>query len=217
MNIDSAVVEAWQTLCSICDQYGASVKCKGDGCAQIYHYPCAIAAGFLDINNMTFYCAQHVPQSEQAGHVGAYVCVQTLSARRARVASWRATVRRCCFVRRVRIVITRPVSNRPSTYRSVYAPAGSVTSVNCAVCAGRDGRACTHTHTHRWPDDGKVVSCEACDKGYHTYCVQPPMSAVPKGGWKCKVCAHTSIHSFPGTELSSMQRLWQSTAGRRRE
>ncbi len=36
-------------------------------------------------------------------------------------------------------------------------------------------------------DDEKMLFCDECDKGFHTYCLSPPMSSVPKTAWKCYV------------------------------
>lgn len=36
-------------------------------------------------------------------------------------------------------------------------------------------------------DDNKMLVCDTCDKGYHTFCLRPVMSTIPKNGWKCKV------------------------------
>ena len=32
-----------------------------------------------------------------------------------------------------------------------------------------------------------MLVCDLCDTGYHTYCLDPPMSTIPKTGWKCLV------------------------------
>jgi len=36
-------------------------------------------------------------------------------------------------------------------------------------------------------DDNKMLVCDTCDKGYHTFCLMPVMTTIPKNGWKCKV------------------------------
>lgn len=36
-------------------------------------------------------------------------------------------------------------------------------------------------------DDSKMLVCDTCDKGYHTFCLKPIMTTIPKNGWKCKV------------------------------
>lgn len=39
------------------------------------------------------------------------------------------------------------------------------------------------------PDDGeKMLLCDGCDQGFHTFCLDPPMKSVPKDSWYCKKC-----------------------------
>lgn len=35
-------------------------------------------------------------------------------------------------------------------------------------------------------DPSRLLLCDDCDISYHTYCLDPPLHTVPKGGWKCK-------------------------------
>uniref|UniRef100_A0A8D0LAK4 PHD-type domain-containing protein n=1 Tax=Sphenodon punctatus TaxID=8508 RepID=A0A8D0LAK4_SPHPU len=35
-------------------------------------------------------------------------------------------------------------------------------------------------------DPSRLLLCDDCDISYHTYCLEPPLNTVPKGGWKCK-------------------------------
>lgn len=37
-------------------------------------------------------------------------------------------------------------------------------------------------------EDSMMLVCEACDKGYHTFCMEPAIEGVPADSWKCKVC-----------------------------
>ena len=32
-----------------------------------------------------------------------------------------------------------------------------------------------------------MLVCEACDKGYHTFCMEPAIKGLPADSWKCKV------------------------------
>lgn len=43
-------------------------------------------------------------------------------------------------------------------------------------------------HFLRQPgEDSKMLVCDACDKGYHTFCLQPAMDSLPSDPWKCRV------------------------------
>lgn len=37
-------------------------------------------------------------------------------------------------------------------------------------------------------DDKKVLLCDTCDSGYHTYCLNPPLAKIPHGNWYCPSC-----------------------------
>jgi len=34
-------------------------------------------------------------------------------------------------------------------------------------------------------DHANLLLCEACNAEYHTYCLEPPLRAVPNGDWYC--------------------------------
>jgi len=43
-------------------------------------------------------------------------------------------------------------------------------------------------------NDDQLLFCDDCDRGYHMYCLQPPLSEPPEGNWSCHLC----IHEFYG-------------------
>jgi hypothetical protein len=47
--------------------------------------------------------------------------------------------------------------------------------VVCEVCSTSDNGA-------------ELMLCDVCNSGYHTYCLQPPLSSVPDGVWLCPEC-----------------------------
>ncbi|PNH01098.1 Retrovirus-related Pol polyprotein from transposon [Tetrabaena socialis] len=50
----------------------------------------------------------------------------------------------------------------------------------CEVCGFPDGE--------EW-----MLLCDACGKGWHTYCLSPPLTAVPNGTWVCPKCVRKGI------------------------
>ncbi|KAJ8319516.1 hypothetical protein KUTeg_004607 [Tegillarca granosa] len=53
--------------------------------------------------------------------------------------------------------------------------------VSCSDC-GRSGTI------------DQLLFCDDCDRGYHMYCLNPPLSEPPEGSWSCHLC----IEEFHG-------------------
>ncbi|KAG6455035.1 hypothetical protein O3G_MSEX009006 [Manduca sexta] len=51
----------------------------------------------------------------------------------------------------------------------------------CAICQ-RDNR------------DDLLLICNGCSDTYHTFCLKPPLSAVPDGDWRCPCCIAAEVH-----------------------
>lgn len=51
----------------------------------------------------------------------------------------------------------------------------SITRVFCEICNSDD-------------DEEKLLLCDGCDHGTHTFCLLPPMSSIPSNDWFCYVC-----------------------------
>ena len=48
------------------------------------------------------------------------------------------------------------------------------------------------------PDNADVmVVCDVCGTGWHTYCTEPPLPAVPAGDFICPTCTEQGIRSVP--------------------
>jgi hypothetical protein len=50
-----------------------------------------------------------------------------------------------------------------------------VDHIVCEVCA-------------REEPESHLLLCDICNAGYHTFCLQPPLNAVPKSAWLCPAC-----------------------------
>jgi zinc finger protein ubi-d4 len=46
---------------------------------------------------------------------------------------------------------------------------------SCSLCGKSD-------------NDDQLLFCDDCDRGYHMYCLKPPMKEAPEGSWSCKMC-----------------------------
>lgn len=51
----------------------------------------------------------------------------------------------------------------------------------CSICGTSD-------------NDDQLLFCDDCDRGYHMYCLMPPLTAPPEGTWSCNIC-HEEFHS----------------------
>ncbi|XP_037540724.1 lysine-specific demethylase 5C isoform X2 [Nematolebias whitei] len=40
----------------------------------------------------------------------------------------------------------------------------------------------------RGDDDDKLLQCDSCEENYHSYCLLPPLSDIPKSNWRCPKC-----------------------------
>lgn len=50
-----------------------------------------------------------------------------------------------------------------------------------------------------------MLLCDRCNKGWHIYCLSPPLEKIPLGNWYCLECLNSEKDSFgfvPGKELS---------------
>ena len=51
--------------------------------------------------------------------------------------------------------------------------------MECKVCEVCDDKG----------DDSQIMFCDRCDRGWHLYCLDPPLSKPPRGVWYCPRCA----------------------------
>ncbi|CAH1162999.1 unnamed protein product [Phaedon cochleariae] len=83
------------------------------------------------------------------------------------LATWREAINRC--------------STSAQLAMCLYALEGSIAwdksimKANCQFC-------------HSGDNEDKLLLCDGCDKGYHTYCFKPKMDNIPEGDWYCHEC-----------------------------
>ncbi|XP_075586394.1 LOW QUALITY PROTEIN: zinc finger protein ubi-d4 [Dermatophagoides farinae] len=46
---------------------------------------------------------------------------------------------------------------------------------SCGICGTSD-------------NDDQLLFCDDCDRGYHMYCLKPPLTEPPEGSWSCQIC-----------------------------
>lgn len=51
----------------------------------------------------------------------------------------------------------------------------------CSICGTSD-------------NDDQLLFCDDCDRGYHMYCLAPPLTTPPEGLWSCNIC-NKEFHS----------------------
>lgn len=68
--------------------------------------------------------------------------------------------------------------------------------------------------------EDQIILCDGCDKGFHMFCLNPPMEIVPPGDWLCPMCLGQQIVGEdavvrPGVELTCAEFEKQAIAAKR--
>jgi len=85
--------------------------------------------------------------------------------------SWREAVSECTSVSQLALCVSQ--LNRSIAWDK------SIMRVICQIC-------------NRDDNEDKLLLCDSCDRGNHTYCFKPPMRKIPQGNWYCFVCISKS-------------------------
>lgn len=68
-------------------------------------------------------------------------------------------------------------------------------------------------------DDGlSMLLCDECNRGYHMYCLDPPLTSIPKSQWFCPPClvGTGNDYGFDDGETHSLQSFWRRAESFRR-
>ncbi|XP_012551869.1 uncharacterized protein LOC101745407 isoform X6 [Bombyx mori] len=85
------------------------------------------------------------------------------------LATWRDAVARCSTSAQLAMLL--------HALETAVAWDKSVMKANCQFCLNGD-------------NEDQLLLCDACDKGYHTYCFKPRMDKIPEGDWYCWECVN---------------------------
>ncbi|XP_068197773.1 histone-lysine N-methyltransferase 2C [Antennarius striatus] len=165
LNVDRAIDSGSTKHCAYCKRLGASIKCCAEGCAQLYHYPCAGAAGtFQDIRSLSLLCPEH---TELANHkfIDESSCALCDSPGDLLDQLF------CTSCGQHYHGICLDMAVTPLRRAGWQCP-------ECKIC-----QTCMNPG-----EDTKMLVCDMCDKGYHTFCLQPAMDSLPTNGWRCMNC-----------------------------
>lgn len=65
INLENALQQSFVQPCTLCNQFGATIKCFKNRCANIYHLSCAIKDKCVFYKSKTTHCAAHAPKAEK--------------------------------------------------------------------------------------------------------------------------------------------------------
>lgn len=80
---------------------------------------------------------------------------------------------------------------KPGTLSTVRIPK-NIDVLLCELCQGGH-------------HEDQILLCDHCDRGFHMFCLNPPLEKVPAGEWSCPLClqARSGPSAMrPGTEMS---------------
>mgnify|MGYP000880086048 FL=1 len=61
-------------------------------------------------------------------------------------------------------------------------------------------------------DEDKLLMCEACNEGFHTFCLDPPLTKVPAGAWYCAKCAADQSKTEKKKQEEKTEPAWTMNA-----
>ena len=148
--------------CAYCKRLGASIKCCAEGCVQLYHYPCAGAAGtFQDIRSLSLLCPEHIELAINKCKFGQILCREMDKSVKLEI--WLiysvilySLIFLFCFVFLF--------------FLSIVAD-----DVNCVLCDS--------------PGDLlDQLFCTSCGLHYHGMCLDMAVTPLRRAGWQCPEC-----------------------------
>ncbi|XP_050544780.1 chromodomain-helicase-DNA-binding protein Mi-2 homolog isoform X2 [Daktulosphaira vitifoliae] len=86
-------------------------------------------------------------------------------------------------------------------------PEGKWSCPHCESEGGQEQEEDEHQEFCRvCKDGGELLCCDSCPAAYHTFCLNPPITDVPDGDWKCPRC---SAKPLPGKVSKILTWRWK--------
>lgn len=85
-----------------------------------------------------------------------------------------------------------PVTQCPVPPLPPQVPANILTLM-CELCGGGQ-------------HEEAMILCDACDRGCHLFCLNPPLASVPEGAWTCPLCVGEAHAQVRGSRPQSVRR-----------
>ena len=190
-HVSAAVLKAIGVKCAHCKHYGASVACKAS--ERFYHWPCAVASGaFLEKSTLTMVSVESYESVAALASTAAYLYYTG--------EQWK--------IGKVAEIPPTKLGNLLycTTCGQHYLYSGAHIKITERIRGGWQCQKCKTCQNCRLSGhEDRYLLCDVCDGAYHSYCLRPQMSSVPKNGWKCKRCRRcTDCNSkTPGSGQSS--------------
>ena len=97
---------------------------------------------------------------------------------------------------------SEPASSDPSSLRSLLPhipPPSDPPEHTSAPRGGGEGIGLAETTACEVCGEGddapRLILCDGCDAGWHTYCLRPKLPRVPRGEWRCEECARAKANA----------------------
>lgn len=113
----------------------------------------------------------------------------------------REEILRVLSVRRSGVLLLQGRDGRTITENAVrctpcHLPIGESGPLPILEKAGAPSQSC---QVCRFPhDESRMVLCDSCDRGWHLYCLTPPLTIIPTGLWFCPQCLEAGVDSSTG-------------------
>lgn len=111
--------------------------------------------------------------------------------------------------------VTETSSGRPSRHPR-HDDSSSESSDEVTTITGAEEQMC---ELCLQGDDGlAMLLCDECNRGYHMYCLDPPLATVPKSQWYCPPClvGTGNDYGFDDGETHSLSSFWKRADAFRR-